>query len=95
MARPNGRCFAGTVFSEGFTTRLLALIGGVAFFAAMLIWKPWTWPLILLPVPILFLYFYMKTREWPEERPFLLLFVLTLTNWNWGFFTGYRYRPGG
>lgn len=73
----------------------LALIVAVAFFAAMIIWKPWTWPLILLPLPILFLYFYMKTREWTKSALFFFLFFVTLTNWNWGFFTGYRYRPGG
>jgi hypothetical protein len=60
----------------------------------MLIWEPRTWPIILLPVPILFLYFYVKTREWGKSARFSILFVITLANWNWGFFTGYRYRPG-
>jgi cellulose synthase/poly-beta-1,6-N-acetylglucosamine synthase-like glycosyltransferase len=82
----------------GFFRRIyyapLALVVGVACFAAMLLWKPWIWPVVLLPLPILFLYFYMKTREWPKSALFFLLFFVTLTNWNWGFFTGYRYRPG-
>ncbi len=66
---------------------------GLAFMAAMIIWEPWTVAVLLLPWPVFFLWFFFKTREFRKSIQLVILFLLILINWNWGFFTGFRYRP--
>jgi GT2 family glycosyltransferase len=66
---------------------------GLVLMAAMILWKPWTVFAILLPWPILLLWFLFKTKEFAKSIRLVVLFVIILINWNWGFFTGHWYRP--
>ncbi len=55
------------------------------------------WMLLLLAV-LTFLgvwaWFYIRGRSLTRSLRYTTLFFLTLVFWNWGFFTGFRYRPG-
>jgi len=70
---------------------LLGLLG----LAALVVSYPGTWPLLLLPWPIIFLYFLLKTGQCRKAVLFSFLMLLTLATWNWGFFNGWRRRPLG
>ncbi len=64
--------------------------------AATLIW--WDWRLrfaLLSPLPVIVAWFLVKTASMRKAVLFSFLMLLTLVNWNWGFFTGHWYRPGG
>ncbi|MCP4668129.1 MAG: glycosyltransferase, partial [Deltaproteobacteria bacterium] len=71
----------------------LAAVLGLAFLAAMLVWEPMLWLLLPLTWPILFLWFFVKTRECHKGLQLTILFLIILIAWNWGFCTGYRWRP--
>ena len=65
--------------------------GLVALFALLVVY-PLTWLLFLLPWPVLSLWFFLKTGSLGRTMQFILFFLIVLTNWNWGFFTG-SWRP--
>jgi len=51
----------------------------------------------LLPlwvIPLIWTWFFYKNRDSAKSWRFTVLFFLTVIFWNWGFFTGFRYRPG-
>ena len=57
------------------------------------IWNPWMSLIIVSPWPLLFALFLFKTKNIRESIRFVVLFLLILMHWNWGFVAGYRYRP--
>ena len=65
--------------------------GLVSLFALLVVY-PLTWFLLLLPWPVLSLWFFLKTGSLGRTIQFILFFLIVLTNWNWGFFTG-SWRP--
>jgi cellulose synthase/poly-beta-1,6-N-acetylglucosamine synthase-like glycosyltransferase len=71
----------------------IVMVLGLVFMAAMIIWKPWTAFLFLLPLPVFCLWFLFKTKEFRKSIRLVFLFLIILVNWNWGFFTGHWYRP--
>ena len=71
----------------------IAAVSGLALMVAMITWKSWIVYLFLLPCPFCFLWFFFKTREFRKSIQLVVLFLMILVNWNWGFFTGYRYLP--
>jgi glycosyltransferase involved in cell wall biosynthesis len=71
----------------------IAAVLGLVFMATMIIWKPWTVSVLLLPCMVFFLWFFFKTGKFRKSIQLVVLFLVILINWNWGFFTGYRYRP--
>lgn len=71
----------------------IATVFGLALMAALILWKPWTVATLLLPLPVFLLWFLSKTGEFRKSVRLVVLFLLILLNWNWGFFTGYWYRP--
>jgi glycosyltransferase involved in cell wall biosynthesis len=70
----------------------VATLLGMFLVAAMLTWEPMLWVLLLLPWPIFFLWFFLKTREFRRGLQLTTLFLIILVAWNWGFFTGYWRR---
>ncbi|MBI4962248.1 MAG: glycosyltransferase [Desulfomonile tiedjei] len=64
----------------------VALLIGLAAFIGLLSWDPRFWPIIFLPWPLMFLWFYLKSRRIGKSLRFLYLFIITMVNWNWGFF---------
>jgi cellulose synthase/poly-beta-1,6-N-acetylglucosamine synthase-like glycosyltransferase len=72
----------------------VAVAAGLISVIALLVIYPHAWPVILLPWPIIAFWFFLKTGNLAGTVQFVVLFMITLTNWNWGFFTGSRYRPG-
>jgi GT2 family glycosyltransferase len=93
-----GACQWYLVMKYGFFRRiqyvpLLTLIG-LGFAIAALVWQPGIWPMVLLPWPLLFCWFYLKTRSSKTTLQFVYLMVITLVNWHWGFFTGWARFAG-
>ncbi|MFH0782120.1 MAG: glycosyltransferase [Pseudomonadota bacterium] len=70
---------------------ILGLLLGIL----MILWNPWS--ALLFFIPWLLLYFWLLAKTGGVTASFhsIILFALILVNWNWGFFTGYRYRPWG
>jgi cellulose synthase/poly-beta-1,6-N-acetylglucosamine synthase-like glycosyltransferase len=66
---------------------------GLVVLVAMFLLHPGAWVLVLLPWPIIGFWFFLKTGNMARTVQFFLLFLIILANWNWGFFTGSRYRP--
>lgn len=50
--------------------------------------------LAVLTVVAIWAWFYMKERSLTKSLRHTTFFFLTVFFWNWGFFTGFRYRPG-
>lgn len=71
----------------------VALVLGVLAFSLFLIWESRAVVALAVPLPACFLWFFVKTKEFRKSIQYTVLLILTLVNWNWGFFTGYRYRP--
>lgn len=69
------------------------LLMGLLLLAILAVWNPWSVLLVCIPWLIVYLWFLIKTREIVTSFFSVILFALILVNWNWGFFTGYRYRP--
>jgi cellulose synthase/poly-beta-1,6-N-acetylglucosamine synthase-like glycosyltransferase len=63
----------------------VALFIGLAVFIALFSWDARFWPVIFLPWPLLWLWFYVKTRRVRKSLTFVYLFAITMANWNWGF----------
>ncbi|MGO9565953.1 MAG: glycosyltransferase [Desulfomonilaceae bacterium] len=88
-----GACQWYLVRKYGFFRRIqyvpLLTILGLGFAIAALAWHPAIWPIVLLPWPFLFGWFYSKTLSIKTALQFVYLMVITLTNWHWGFFTGW------
>jgi glycosyltransferase involved in cell wall biosynthesis len=94
-----GACQWYLVMKYGFFRRIqyvpLLTIAGLGFLIAALAWDPAIWPIVLLPWPMLFCWFYVKTRSSKTTLQFVYLMVITLINWHWGFFTGWARFPVG
>lgn len=92
-----GACQWYLVRKYGFFRRIqyvpLLSILGLGFVAAALAWNPRIWPILLLPWPLLFCWFYIRTRRSQTALQFVYLMVVTLANWHWGFFTGWARFP--
>jgi GT2 family glycosyltransferase len=71
----------------------IILFAGLTLGIAMMIWNPWTVILLFVPWLIMFFWLLAKTGKFRRSVQFFILFVLIMLNWNWGFFTGYWYRP--
>ena len=63
----------------------VALIIGLAVFVSLLSRDVRFWPIIFVPWPLMFLWFYLKTRDVGKSLRFFHLFIVTIVNWNWGF----------
>jgi cellulose synthase/poly-beta-1,6-N-acetylglucosamine synthase-like glycosyltransferase len=63
----------------------VALFVGLAIFIALLSWDARFCLVIFLPWPLMWLWFYLKTRQFGKSLTFVYLFILTMANWNWGF----------
>ena len=50
--------------------------------------------LSLFSVVVVWAWFYFKKKRLGKSWRLTVLFFLTMISWNWGFFTGFRYRPG-
>lgn len=70
-----------------------AAAAGLVIVLALFLLHPDAWFLVLLPWPIIGFWFFLKTGNIGRAFQFIVLFLIILANWNWGFFTGYRYRP--
>ncbi|NLI82605.1 MAG: glycosyltransferase [Deltaproteobacteria bacterium] len=66
----------------------------VLFALGLLLFEPSLLPLFLAPFLFVFFWFYGKKGSAAASVRFTVLFCITLIFWNWGFFTGFRYRPG-
>lgn len=66
---------------------------GLIFAGALLFRYPEAWPLVLLPLPFIGLWFFLKTGNMTRSLQYIFLLLIVLVNWNWGFFTGSTYRP--
>ena len=66
----------------------------VVIAVTLLFSNPSLLPLFFTPFPIAWGGFYLKRKDIAMSRRLAILFFLTLIFWNWGFFTGFRYRPG-
>ena len=92
MMRRYGECQAWLVKKHGFFRPIqyepVALVVCGTAAAALIALNPKFWPVILLPVPILFLWFLFKTRRLAKSLEFTKLMFITLINWNWGFVAG-------
>jgi len=64
----------------------IALFIALAALISLLSWDARFWPVIFLPLPVMFLWFYLKTRQIGKSLLFVYLFIVTMVNWNWGFF---------
>jgi glycosyltransferase involved in cell wall biosynthesis len=88
-----GACQWYLVAKYGFFRRIqyvpLLTLLGFGFVIAALAWEPGIWPIVLLPWPLLFCWFYVKTRNYKTTLQFVYLMLITLINWHWGFFTGW------
>ncbi len=71
----------------------VAAPAAVIFIAALLLLHPGAWPVALLPWPILGAWFFLKTGDLARAVQFLLLFLIILVHWNWGFLTGSVHHP--
>lgn len=92
-----GACQWYLVRKYGFFRRIqyvpIFAVLGLGFLIAVLAWDPEIWPIVLLPLPLLFGWFYIKTLNLKTAFQFACLMVITLVNWHWGFFTGWaRFR---
>lgn len=67
---------------------------GLVFFPLAIILYPWAWTLLVLPWPLLYSWFLLRTWDVAKAFQFVLFLLLTLTSWNWGFITGSRHRVG-
>ncbi|MBU1565905.1 MAG: glycosyltransferase [Proteobacteria bacterium] len=73
----------------------IILIMGLILGTSMILWSPWSAMLLFIPWLILYFWFLAKTGGVTASVHAVILFALIFVNWNWGFFTGYRYRPWG
>ena len=73
----------------------ILMVLGLMTLAVMMMWEPWTAAVLLTPFPVLWAWFFIKTGEFRKSIQWVILFTLIMLNWNWGFFTGYWYRPWG
>lgn len=71
----------------------VTVIVGMLAFSLVLIWESRVLLALLIPLPASFLWFFYRTKEFRKSIQYTALLVLTVVNWNWGFFTGCRYRP--
>lgn len=71
----------------------VVVFSGLVLLLMLVIWNPWMSLIIFFPWPLLFVLFFSKTKDIRESIRFIVLFLLILMNWNWGFVAGYRYRP--
>lgn len=74
---------------EPWAFSLCIVIGVTLLFS-----NPSLLPLLVIPFPIAWGGFYLKSKDIAMGRRLAILFFLTLIFWNWGFFTGFRYRLG-
>jgi len=92
-----GACQWYLVRKYGFFRRIqyvpLLTILGLGFAVAALAWDPRIWPVLLVPWPLLFCWFYAKTRSAETAFQFVRLMTITLINWHWGFCTGWARYP--
>lgn len=64
----------------------IALIAGLVC-ACLFLWlEPQLWPILLLPLPVMFLWFLGKSQSLKKAIQFSYMLVVTLLAWNWGFF---------
>ncbi|MCA1960886.1 MAG: glycosyltransferase [Desulfomonile sp.] len=55
--------------------------------AGVLLWHdPRLWPVLLLPFPAIFLWFFGKTKSFKKAFQFSYMLIVTVVAWNWGFF---------
>ncbi len=71
----------------------LILIVGLILGTFMILWNPWLALLFFMPWLIVYFWILTKTGGVTTSMHAVILFALILVNWNWGYFTGYRYRP--
>ena len=71
----------------------VAVAVGLICIIALLVIYPHIWPVLLLPWLIMAFWFFLKTYNIARTVQFVVFSMIILTNWNWGFFTGFRYRP--
>ncbi len=80
-------------FSRMLDLEPIAVAAGLAALLVLLIAHPSAWPVLVLPLPLLGCWIYLKTRNLSRTLSFLSLLVTTTIFWNWGFFAGMWYRP--
>lgn len=66
----------------------VALFVALAALVSILSWKPYLWPIIFLPGPLLFGWFFVRTKDVAKSLKFIWLMAITLVCWNWGFVQG-------
>jgi len=92
-----GACQWYLVRKYGFFRRIhyvpVLVILGLGLMMAALAWNPEVWPIILVPWPLLLGWFYIRTLSLKTSVQFAYLMMITLTNWHWGFFTGWARFP--
>lgn len=92
-----GACQWELVKRYGFFRKIyyvpFVLLIAAIILLALIVWDYRIWPLALVPLPILLLWFRLKTRHVPKSIRFLILMLLTLATWTAGFFSGHWYGP--
>jgi GT2 family glycosyltransferase len=94
MMRRYGASQRYLVKKYGFFRRLHyvppLLVIGLIFAFGLLLWQPLLWPIIFVPALAAISWFYGKCRHLGKSLQFTYLLIITLINWNFGFFSGYR-----
>jgi cellulose synthase/poly-beta-1,6-N-acetylglucosamine synthase-like glycosyltransferase len=73
---------------------LFGLLIALVVLLTLIVWDYRTWPLVLVPLSLLLLWFWLKTRHLLNSIRFSFLTLLTLATWTAGFLTGHWYQPG-
>ena len=94
MMRRYGASQRYLVKKYGFFRRLHyvppVVVVGLAFTIGLLLWQPLLWPIIFVPALTAVSWFYGKCRHPGKAFQFTYFLLITLINWNWGFFAGHR-----
>jgi|GEM_PF-325469 len=73
----------------GFFRKILfvppAVIAVTVAAVSLLLWNPHLWPLLLIPLPLAILWFYLKTGSVEKSAVFTMFLTVTLVSWNLGF----------
>jgi len=66
----------------------VALFVALAVLVSLLSWDANFWPIIFVPWLLMFVWFFVRTRNVTKSLKFIWLMTITLACWNWGFLKG-------
>jgi hypothetical protein len=65
----------------------VALMAGTLFLGGGLLREPRAWPVLLAPLLLALVWFWLKTRDGRRSLRWLGLLGITLVSWHWGLLT--------